>query len=117
MELKKITLRPAPGEEPQTLKFPADATVETILQTSGVKTKYPIYAARINNKVRPLMAVPEDGDEVVFLDMRDSCAKEIYQRSVIDLFQERYGHRPAVFGGVLEEDCAALLRDFFREKR
>ena len=37
--------------------------------------------------------------------------------SVIDLFQERYGHRPAVFAGVLAEDCVQLLRDFFREKR
>ena len=37
--------------------------------------------------------------------------------SVIDLFQERYGHRPAVYGGVLAEDCAALLRDFFKDKR
>ena len=37
--------------------------------------------------------------------------------SVIDLFSERYGHRPAVYPGVLGEDCAALLRDFFRDKR
>ena len=37
--------------------------------------------------------------------------------SVIDLFLERYGHRPAVYGGVLADDCAALLREFFREKR
>ena len=37
--------------------------------------------------------------------------------SVIDLFFERYGHRPAVYPGVLGEDCAALLRDFFRKKR
>lgn len=37
--------------------------------------------------------------------------------SVIDLFQERYGHRPAVYGGVLAEDCAALLRSFFQDKR
>ena len=37
--------------------------------------------------------------------------------SVIDLFSENYGHRPAVFGGVLAEDCAVLLRDFFRGKR
>ena len=37
--------------------------------------------------------------------------------SVIDLFSENYGHRPAVFGGVLAEDCAALLRDFFQGKR
>ena len=37
--------------------------------------------------------------------------------SVIDLFFERYGHRPAVFAGVLEAECAALLRDFFRGRR
>ena len=37
--------------------------------------------------------------------------------SVIDLFFERYGHHPAVFAGVLEAECAALLRDFFRGRR
>ena len=37
--------------------------------------------------------------------------------SVIDLFAERYGHRPAVYPGVLAEECAAALRDFFQSKR
>jgi len=37
--------------------------------------------------------------------------------SVIDLFSERYGHRPAVYAGVLESDCAALMSDFFKKKR
>ena len=37
--------------------------------------------------------------------------------SVVDLFFERYGHRPAVLPGVLGEDCAALLRGFFRDRR
>ncbi len=37
--------------------------------------------------------------------------------SVIDLFSERYGHRPAVYGGVLGNKCAELLKDFFRNKR
>ena len=37
--------------------------------------------------------------------------------SVIDLFFERYGHQPKVYGGVLEDECAALLRDFFSDKR
>ena len=37
--------------------------------------------------------------------------------SVIDLFSERYGHRPAVFPGVLRGECAAALRDFFKDKR
>ena len=37
--------------------------------------------------------------------------------SIIDLFWERYGHRPEVYAGALEADCAALLRDFFKGKR
>ena len=37
--------------------------------------------------------------------------------SVIDLFFERYGHTPKVYSGILEQDCAGLLRSFFREKR
>ena len=37
--------------------------------------------------------------------------------SVIDLFQERYGHRPAVYSGVLAGDCAQLLKEFFQDKR
>ena len=37
--------------------------------------------------------------------------------SVLNLFEERYGHRPAVYGGVLAEDCAALLSAFFRDRR
>ena len=37
--------------------------------------------------------------------------------SVINLFEERYGHRPAVYGGVLAGECAALLAEFFRALR
>ena len=37
--------------------------------------------------------------------------------SVIDLFSERFGHRPAVFPGVCEEESRSLLQHFFQEKR
>ena len=36
---------------------------------------------------------------------------------VIDLFYERFNHRPKVYPGLLEAECAALLRDFFRDLR
>ena len=39
--------------------------------------------------------------------------------SVLNLFEERYGFRPAIYGGVLEAECSALLKAFFtglREK-
>ncbi len=37
--------------------------------------------------------------------------------SVLNLFEERYGFHPAIYGGVLGEECAALLRAFFRTMR
>ena len=37
--------------------------------------------------------------------------------SVINLFEERYGHRPAVYGGVLAEECAGILTAFFEGLR
>lgn len=33
--------------------------------------------------------------------------------SVINLFEERYGHHPAIYGGVCAEESKALLRAFF----
>ena len=37
--------------------------------------------------------------------------------SVIDLFSENYGHKPAVYPGVCREECADLLKRFFSERR
>lgn len=37
--------------------------------------------------------------------------------SVCDLFAARFNHHPAVTAGVLEEPCAQVLRDFFRDLR
>ena len=37
--------------------------------------------------------------------------------SVVDLFSENYGHRPAVFSGVCKEESKKLLQRFFQDKR
>ena len=37
--------------------------------------------------------------------------------SVINLFEERYGHKPAVYGGVLQPECTDLLTTFFQRLR
>ena len=37
--------------------------------------------------------------------------------SVLNLFEERYGFRPAIYGGVLGEECAAVLGAFFQKLR
>ena len=37
--------------------------------------------------------------------------------SVINLFEERYGHKPAVYGGILQSECSDLLTVFFQHLR
>ena len=37
--------------------------------------------------------------------------------SVLNLFMEGFNHRPRVYGGILKEPCAALLRRFFERLR
>ncbi len=37
--------------------------------------------------------------------------------SVVNLFELPYNHSPEVEGGVLENECAALLKDFFKDLR
>ena len=37
--------------------------------------------------------------------------------SVIDLFCENYGHSPAVYSGVLGEECADMMKRFFKKMR
>lgn len=37
--------------------------------------------------------------------------------SVINLFEERYGFKPAIYGGVLADESAGVLKDFFSDIR
>ena len=37
--------------------------------------------------------------------------------SVLNLFEERYGFKPAIYGGVLAGECAGVLREFFEQLR
>lgn len=37
--------------------------------------------------------------------------------SVCDIFSMAYNHHPVAVGGILEDECAALLRQFFRRLR
>jgi tRNA(adenine34) deaminase len=37
--------------------------------------------------------------------------------SVINLFEEDFGHKPEIYGRVYEEECSALLSEFFKTLR
>lgn len=36
---------------------------------------------------------------------------------VMNLLEEAFGFRPRLYGGVMADDCAALMRDFFKKLR
>ena len=37
--------------------------------------------------------------------------------SVLNLFEERFNHRPRLYGGLLEGECREVLEDFFQNLR
>lgn len=37
--------------------------------------------------------------------------------SVTDLSRERFNHKPEIYEGIMEKECAALLSDFFKKLR
>jgi len=37
--------------------------------------------------------------------------------SVLNLFEERFNHKPKLVGGVLKDDCSSQLKDFFENLR
>lgn len=37
--------------------------------------------------------------------------------SVLNLFEEGFGHRPRIYGGILAEECKGMLQDFFQNLR
>lgn len=36
---------------------------------------------------------------------------------VINIFMERFGHKPKLYGGILEQECAEILSGFFKKIR
>lgn len=37
--------------------------------------------------------------------------------SIINLFMERYGHKPQIVGGILEKECSYVMKTFFEKIR
>ena len=37
--------------------------------------------------------------------------------SVLNLFEERFNHKPRIYGGILEAECGAILQEFFEGLR
>ena len=37
--------------------------------------------------------------------------------SVLNLFEENFGHRPRIYRGLMEQECLALMQEFFTKRR
>ena len=37
--------------------------------------------------------------------------------SILNVFEEGFGHRPKLIGGIMEEECGKILQDFFKKTR
>ncbi len=53
--------------------------------------------------------------EKVYFGAYDKKAGSV--RSLVRLFDIPYNHKPEIKGGIMEEECAAVLSDFFRRLR
>ena len=53
--------------------------------------------------------------EKVYFGAYDKKAGSV--RSLVQLFELPYNHKPEVQGGIMEEECAGILSDFFRSLR
>lgn len=53
--------------------------------------------------------------KTVYFGARDEKAGSF--GTVTNLSEFPYNHKPEIIGGILEDECAILLRDFFRELR
>lgn len=84
----EVRVRTEPGAAPEERTIEAGSSLESVMRIFEGRFRYPIYAARLNNRIADLTQVVTEPSEIVFLDTRDSCAKEIYQRSVIALFRK-----------------------------
>ncbi len=51
----------------------------------------------------------------VFFGARDRAAGAC--GGVLNIFEENFGHRPQLVGGILEKECSELLSGFFRSLR
>ncbi len=84
----EVIVRTEPGAAPEKLMIESGSSLESVMRVYKGRFRYPIYAARLNNRIAELTQSITEPSEIVFLDTRDSCAKEIYQRSIIALFRK-----------------------------
>lgn len=77
-----VFLKTAPNRESQKILAEKGSTFEELVKQYQDELPYTILAVRVNNKVVELVKTIEEPCNITFLDIRDTSANLIYQRSV-----------------------------------
>ncbi|NCB62038.1 MAG: nucleoside deaminase [Clostridia bacterium] len=97
----------------------AHAEVEAIREACGALGSWRLAGCSLYVTLEPCPmcagAVVNSRLDAVYYGARDEKAGCC--GSVLNLFEERFNHKPRVYGGILERECTALLQDFFQKLR
>ena len=97
----------------------AHAEVDAIRQACAVKNDWRLDGCTLYVTLEPCPmcagAIWNARVPVVVYGAREEKSGSL--GSVIDLFAENYGFRPKVYGGILREECAGVMRSFFEALR
>jgi uridine kinase len=78
----EITLKPSPTDEPRTIDILEGTTIADLAADCQSSQPYRILAARVNNRIMELTKPVIGPCSITLLDIRDTSANLIYQRSV-----------------------------------
>ena len=95
------------------------AEMEAIAQANAAVGSWRLYGAELYVTLEPCPmcagAILNARIGRVYFGARDAAMGAV--GGVINLFMEDFPNPPAVVGGVLEQECAAVLKDFFEKMR
>ena len=97
----------------------AHAEVEAIREACGHLGSWRLHGCTLYVTLEPCPmcagAIINSRIQALYYGARDEkagcCA------SVLNLFEERFNHHPRIYRGLLEEECQAVLQDFFQSLR
>lgn len=97
----------------------AHAEVEAIRRACGHRGGWNLHGCSLYVTLEPCPmcagAIINSRIKSVYYGARDEKAGAC--GSVLNLFMEGFNHKPRLYGGILREECARLLQDFFHSLR
>ena len=100
---------------------PDDAHIESVLRSLALWDKRGAATRELSGGMKRRVLIAKalsHRPKVLFLDEPTAGVDVVLRREMWDVVRDRrLVHRPEVYGGVLEDECAAVLEGFFRARR